>query len=246
MRHIVQQKPLTVAGNLSEPTQGDIQSEPIFRRATADFVRKNGGNIARLFLERLETIDLINDRSRFLCQRCLYVQGAYPSPPNWHVDYMPGTPVIFREHILNPTRGAIASLCSQEKVSTTTFLLPGSVVLEEPEHNELIAKGNEYLEATAGRLNWCTTQIEDLIAKERIRAESIAPNQIHLYDSSNIHRPPQFAQSGGYRVILRANTPPADFPYEIPIRNELLEHPDFFFTLTGDQWQKCIVGRGNT
>lgn len=238
MRRVVEQRPLVIGGTLPQPTQSDICSEPIFRRATASFVRGQGGDIARLFLDRLEGLGMITDSSRFMCQRSLFVKEAFPSPPNWHLDYMPGTPNVFAQHITNPTSGAIVNLCSLGKVSTTIFLTGGVVQLTEPDQYVPSVTGGEYLDATTGRLNWCTPQINALIAAQSIGFRSIDPNLLYLYNSANFHKPPQFTESGGYRIILKANTPPTDFPYAVPSRDELLTHPDFFFTLSSDEWSK--------
>lgn len=239
MKHLVEQRALEIGGPLPDPTQADICSEPIFRRATASFVRGQGGDIARLFLNLLEDLGMITDKSRLMCQRSLFVKGAFPSPPNWHLDYMPGTPNVFAQHISKPTRGAIVNACSLGKVSATTFLAEGVVQLDEPDPNVPSVTGGEYLEATTGRLNWCTPQINGLIASQRIGTRSIEPNLVYLYNSTNFHKAPQFTESGGYRIILKANTPPTDFPYAIPSRDELLSHPDFFFTLSGNEWTKA-------
>ena len=235
---MIEQRSLEIGGPLPDPTQSDICSEPIFRRATASFVRRHGGDIARLFLDRLEGLRMITDKSRLMCQRSLFVKGAFPSPPNWHLDYMPGTPNVFAQHISKPTRGAIVNVCSPGKVSSTVFLAEGVVHLDDPDCHVPSVTGGEYLEATRGQLNWCTPQINGLIASQRIGFRSIEPNLLYLYSSTNFHKPSQFTESGGYRIILKGNTPPADFPYAIPSRDELLSHPDFFFTLSGNEWTK--------
>lgn len=238
MQHRVLQPPVLPSADLEVPTPSEIAAEPTFRRASASFVAVHGGELAQAFLKALDSMGMVNDSTRFMCQRSPLVQGAFPSPPNWHVDYMPGTPNRFQLHVSQPTSGAIACVCSLDRISTTLFLDESVITLEEPAGDPRVATGNEYLEASGAPLNWCTPQVDALIADGLAQAKSITPNRIFQYDSRNLHRAPQFELTGGHRIVLRANTPPASFPYEIPVQDQLLRHRDFFFLLEGDTWQK--------
>lgn len=236
--YLIPQTPPVGASLLEAPTQAEICQEPIFRRATWPFVREQGGNIVKQWLRSVEALGLITDRSRFMCQRSPFVAGAFPSPPNWHLDYMPGTPNEFARHVDTPTRGAMTCVCCAERIATTTFLTDGRLELTPPNQDAISIRGGEYLEVTSGHVNWCTPIIAQLILAGRLQSLSIEANRVYLYDSRNFHRAPRFAQSGGFRLVLKVNTPPDDFPFDIPKRDELLKVPDFYFVLDGNTWRK--------
>lgn len=242
MWHIVPQHFPCAADALDEPTQADICAEPIFRRATPDFVRTHGGDMARQFMQKLEQRGMVNERTRFMAQRSPFVQDAFPSTPNWHVDYMPGTSNNFALHISNPVRGAIACLCSREKIATTSFLEEGTILIHEPDVPQ-IYKGGEYLAAVEDQSNWATNQVKENIKNGTIQSSLLQPNRVYNYDSRNFHMPPQFSENGGYRMIFRMNTPPDNFQESIPAQDRILQIDDFYFTSenNGMSWKKHIV-----
>ena len=155
--------------DLGCPSREDIESEPVFRRASADFVRRHGGELARGFLEQLERRGLVSDRSRFLCHRSPIVRGAYPVPPNWHIDRMPGTEFNLKEHLEQPIDGVIACICSEDRPYTTEFLYDGSVVLDEPEQTEAFHRPGEYMVHESGVMNWTTAQIDAQLEAGKVR-----------------------------------------------------------------------------
>ena len=240
MVHRLLQKLPEIIGKLPEPTQEDILNEPTYRRATPDFVFSNGGQFAKYFLTKADEIGLISDSSRIMCQRSPILKGAYPSPPNWHVDRMPGTAFNLNEHLNDPIPGAIASICSLDKIETTEFLFDGAITLNEPDSTEAFHKPGQYLEENQGLMNWTTDQIENQLNAGTVQKTSINPNAIYKYDSTYFHKPPGFIHDGGYRMIIRVNTPSKNFPHSIPINNHLLSDDKFFFTVSedGSIWHK--------
>ncbi len=242
MWHIVPQNFPYAANELEEPTQAEICAEPIFRRATPDFVRTHGGDIAQQFLLKLEQQGLVEDRTRLMCQRSPFVENAFPSSPNWHVDFMPGTKNVFASHISNPIRGSIACLCSKDRIATTSFLDKGSIMLDEPDEPAHYKPG-QYLALAEGETNWMSEQVNANLYNGTIKSALLTPNRIYKYDSRNLHVAPQFKESGGYRMIFRANTPPENFSEAIPAHDKILDIDDFYFTLEdgGTSWKKHIL-----
>ena len=240
MIHRLKQQLPEVIGQLPEPTQNDIISEKSFRRASPEFAYKNGGELVRLFLDILDSQGLVNDRSRLMCQCSPTVKGTYPSPPNWHVDRMPGTKFNLIEHITQPITGAIVSICSKEFIETTEFISEGEIVLDEPSDSDLVHQPNQYFDDDQGLMNWTTSQIEAQLDKGTIKKANIEANTIYDYDSTYFHKCPEFVHDGGYRIILRVNTAPEDFAYDIATRNEIIKEREYFFRLSEDRmsWKK--------
>ena len=240
MIHKIKQKLPEKIDGLGHVSQEDIINENTYRRASADFVSEFGGRLGKLFLEKTVAMGIINERSRFMCQRSPIVKGAYPSPPNWHIDRMPGSKFNLIEHLTQPVSGAIVSICSEEIVETTEFISEGYILLDEPVNTNKVHKPGQYLEDDEGEMNWTTEQIENQLRSGLLSKERIEPNAIYSYDSTFFHKCPQFSHKGGYRIIMRVNTPPADFPYSIPTDNRILGDNEVYFTLNeeNNRWKK--------
>ena len=240
MIHRIKQKLPKIIGHLPEVTQNDILEEKSFRRASADFAYKSGGSLVKLFIDIVDGLGLVNEQSRLMCQCSPIVNGAYPSPPNWHIDRMPGTHFNLIEHIAQPVTGAIVCICSKDIIETTEFISVGEIVLDEPSTTDLVHQPNQYLEDDQGPMNWTTSQIEAQLNKGTIQKKSIQANAIYDYDSTYFHKCPEFVHEGGYRIILRVNTPPNDFAHEIATRNEIIKEKEYYFRLSEDRnsWRK--------
>ena len=228
---------------IGTPSREDIESEPVFRRASADFVRRSGGAIARKFIDSLDRLGLVEDSSRFLCQKSPIVEGAYAVPPNWHIDRMPGTQFNLREHLSEPIQGVIACICTRDKPYTTEFLHNGSVVLDEPEQTEAFHRPGEYVAHESGIMNWTTHQIDAQLEAGRVALKVIEPNHGYKYDSTFYHKAPRFPDSGGYRMILRVNTPPPQFRHAVATEDVLLDDQRAYFVLdeSGQRWHKHLL-----
>ncbi|MDB5259106.1 MAG: hypothetical protein JWO73_314 [Candidatus Taylorbacteria bacterium] len=222
MKHAIRQRFPKKAASVSIPTQEDILKEPLFRRATAGFVRQHGGRFAQEFLAHAEKLGLVSEKSRFMCQRSRFVEGAYPSSPDWHFDVIPGLPSSIEEHVTNPIVSAILCACSPDRVSTTEFISEGTVIIDDGSNERQHYKGGEYLHGTGGKVNFFHRQIEDAISRGEISAQSLEPNHIYVYDSSSLHRASKFTVSGGYRLIIRITNAPDGFMQEIPINDQIL------------------------
>ena len=236
---LFQKLPIPFA-QIPEPSQSDIQKEPTYRRASVDFVYKNGGDLAKYFLKEVEKLGIITDFTRMMCQRSPIVKNKFPSPPNWHVDRMPGTRFNLKEHLTNLIPGVIACICSPDKIETTEFICDGELILEEPDITEAVHKSGQYLQNNEGLMNWTTEQIENQLKKGSVKKASIEPNTIYKYDSSYFHKPPGFSHDGGYRIILRLNTPPKNFPHKIATNDFIIPGDAFYFTVSEDEkiWHK--------
>ena len=243
MRHVVRQTFPEVLFELATPSPADIESEPAFRRASPDFVRRSGGALAREFIEGLDRLGLVSDRSRFLCQKSPIVEGGFAVPPNWHIDRMPGSQFNLREHLSEPVHGVIACVCPENRPYTTEFLHNGTLILDEPEVTDAFHKPGEYLVENSGAMNWTTGQIDAQLAEGRVEKKVIEPNRAYEYDSTFYHRAPRFPATGGMRLILRVNTPPASFTHPIATNDVLLEDSGAYFQLSddGEHWQKRLL-----
>ena len=240
MIHRIKQKLPKIIGHLPEVTQNDILEEKSFRRASADFAYKSGGSLVKLFLNIVDGLGLVNEQSRLMCQCSPIVKGAYPSPPNWHIDRMPGTQFNLIEHITQPVTGAIVCICSKDIIETTEFISDGEVILNEPDATDRVHLPGQYLKDDKGMMNWTTGQIDQLLAKGSIQKKSIQANAIYDYDSTCFHKCPEFVHDGGYRIILRVNTPPENFEHDIATRNEIIKEKEYYFRVSEDRnsWQK--------
>ncbi len=239
--HVVPQRFPELVATLPEPSQDDIRSERNFRRATAEFVLQHGGDLAKLFLQHVTELGMVSDSSRFMCQVSPIVRGSYPSPPNWHVDRMPGTVFNLVEHLATPVQGVIACLCSSGRIEATEFLCEGEVHLDEPACGA-VHKAGQYLHEDQGVMNWTTSQIGRQLESGSIRKRAVIPNRLYAYDSTFFHKPPRFTHDGGYRMFLRVNTPPTNFPHEIMTDNRILRDDGFYFRCDDDsRWQRLRV-----
>lgn len=238
MNYIIEQKAPTSFAEIDEPTQTEILKEPLYRRATADFVEVCGGPIALRFLEIVRKFGMVTEKSRFISQRSVFVNGAYPSSPSWHFDVVAGVISPLHEHLSHSIRTVIACICSSDFVSTTEFIVKGIIKLEDIEITTQEYKGGEYLTEAGGDINGFHWGIEDLRNKGDILISSINPNTLYFYDSTYLHKAPQFLKSGGCRLILRVTTPPESFVHEIPTSNIVIPDSGFYFTFSKENRNK--------
>ena len=228
---------------IKRPTEEEIRKEKNFRRADPDFAYAHGGPILKDFLNKTDALGLVNEQTRIMCQISPIVQGTYPSPPNWHVDRMPGTIFNLHEHISHPIQGAILCVCSEENTETTEFISYGRIHLVEPGNTDAVHIAGQYMKDSEGLMNWPTFQIEEQIKAGELKMGRIDRNTIYRYDSTYFHKAPMFQKNGGYRIILRLNTPPVDFPYAVVTQNEVLPEQPYYFRVSkdGTKWEKYVV-----
>lgn len=217
------QKFPTIVGSLSEPTQEDIMSEPLFRRSTSSFVKEFGGPIAKSFLKKLEEAGLVSKNSRFLCQRSFFIKDMYPSSPTWHFDVTPGVTRTIEEQVNEDITSVIACVCSKDNISTTEFLSTGLLQIETSVLDKQEYKGGEYLNASVGKINPFHFDIEYGLSNGSFKKESLMPNILYKYDARTVHKAPKFTKTGGCRIVLRMTTVSDDFPHDIPISDVIIK-----------------------
>lgn len=138
----IEQNPLIKVDQLGEIDEAEIAREPYLRRASPEFAYEVGGPILRVFLEIAYTDGYIYPNSLVRSQPSMFKEGAYPTPPHWHFDFIPGiSPTSHNdfEEAVYSNRGLITCVFDTVKHpddDATLFLAGDAVELDLAKRSE--------------------------------------------------------------------------------------------------------------
>ncbi|NOS67815.1 MAG: hypothetical protein HOO67_05650 [Candidatus Peribacteraceae bacterium] len=234
-----QKIPHTIADLHVPVTEKLVGSEPVFRRGTPDFVAKMGGDYARRLLQVAESLSMVTDSTRIMAQKTPFVHGAYPDIPQWHVDCVPGVPSKLLDAIQARIDGLICVVFerAQHRHDLGTLFLQGSVDLDMTNDSDSDYKPASHLSMDGGPVNWIHPQVDKQLGGS-VQALSIIANKIYRYTSADFHKAPAMMSDHGFRLVLRLNTPSKDFPFPVPMNNEIISPEPRYVFKVNDTYQK--------
>jgi len=211
----IKQDPVLQIGEL-QFSEDEIAAEPYLRRASPEFAHDVGGPITKRFVELADKAGRIQPGSLVRSQRTPFVEGSYPTPPQWHFDFIPGVQPSCYESLnraIYSNTGLIVCLFDQElhpDDTGTLFLADGEVMLDldkRDEQNEYVP-GKNFADGTkGGHVYWWDPQTRRQIAAGDIATTPLVPGGVYGYASHNMHHVSQMRSSFGSRMLLRMNNP---------------------------------------
>ena len=234
---IPQRLPEEIAPIDTRTNEQDIASEAVFRRGDPDFVARMGGAFAKRILEVAKSLDMVRDNTRIMVQKTPMVRGAYPDVPQWHVDCMPGIQTKLAEAVRQRIDGLICVLLDRNLHTNGggTLFLNGELDMKMDAEDDSDYVPGGYLSLDAGDVNWIHPQVEAQLYRT-VHPSAILPNVIYRYRSDQLHRAPVMTGNSGHRIVVRLNTPPDDFEYEIPVQNTIITpEPNYIFRVNEER-----------
>lgn len=210
----------------------DIRSEAVFGSCDPGFFAQMGGAFAKRILQVAESLKMVRSDTRIMVQKTPMVRGAYPDVPQWHVDCMPGIPTKLAEAVRQRIDGLICVLLDRNLTHNGggTLFLEGELDLDMNAEDDSNYVPGGYLGLEAGDINWIHPQVEAQMNRT-VHLSAIQPNFIYRYQSDQFHRAPVMAGNSGHRIVVRLNTPPEDFGYEIPVQNTIMNPSQTTFSV---------------